>query len=208
MEPVMNNDIGVEFVEKWVEMVQKVGPPQWTTYTWYDVGNSLGSEQAAMIYDADILGFFQNAEGASEASGKIAWAVGPGLEERADDPNVWIWSLSMSSHSERKGPTWYWMQWATGKDFLTTAAVEHKTVDPVRASVWEDPDFQARLENFTGYLETYNSYDDMAVHFTPQSKFFETTTEWAAAMHKVYNGEATAQEALDELASNLEERFE
>lgn len=205
MNPVMNNDIGVRFVEKWVEMVQEIGPDQWTNYTWYDVGNSLGSEQSAMIYDADILAFFQNAEGESEASGDIAWTVGPGLDERADDPNVWIWSLSMSSHSERKGPAWYWLQWTTGKDFLTTAAVEHLTVDPVRESIWEHPDFQERLEDFDGYLETYNSFDNMAVHFTPQQKFFETTTEWASALHEVYNGDASAQEALDDLADTLRE---
>jgi len=205
MNPVMNNEIGVEFVEKWIEMVKKVGPPEWTSYTWYDVGNALGSESAAMIYDADILGFFQNEAGASAASGKIAWAANPpGLHEPASTPNMWIWSLAMNSSSERKGPAWYWMQWATGKDFLTKAAVEHSTVNPVRASIWEDPAFQERLKNFEGYLEQYeNLIAGTGIHFTPQSKFFETTTEWAAALHEVYGGK-DAQEALDDLVERLE----
>ena len=208
MNPIMNNDIGVRFVEKWIEMVQEVGPPEWTTYTWYDVGNALGSESAAMIYDADILGYFQNEPGASAASGKIAWAANPpGLDEPASTPNMWIWSLAMNNFSESKGPAWYWLQWATGKEFLTTAAVEHSTVNPVRASIWEDPAFQSRLDDFDGYLEQYeNLIAGTGIHFTPQSRFFETTTEWAAALHRVYDGD-DAQQVLDDLVRRLEEEF-
>lgn len=206
MTPVMNDAVGVRFVEKWIEMVQEVGPPEWTNYTWYDVGNALGSESAAMIYDADILGFFQNEAGASKASGKIAWAANPpGLDDYATTPNMWIWSLAMNSNSARKGAAWTWLQWATGKDFLTTAAVEHSTVNPVRKSIWENPDFQERLNDFDGYLEQYeNLIAGTGIHFTPQSRFFETTTEWAAALHKVYDG-APAKEALDDLVKRLKE---
>jgi multiple sugar transport system substrate-binding protein len=206
MNPVMNDAVGVRFVEKWIEMVKEVGPSEWTNFTWYDVGNSLGSESAAMIYDADILGFFQNEAGASKASGKIAWAANPpGLDDYATTPNMWIWSLAMNSNSERKGAAWTWLQWATGKDFLTTAAVEHSTVNPVRKSIWENPDFQERLKDFDGYLEQYESLiGGTGIHFTPQSRFFETTTEWAAALHKVYDG-APAKEALDDLVKRLEE---
>lgn len=204
MNPIMNDAVGVRFVEKWIEMVKEVGPPEWTNYTWYDVGNALGSESAAMIYDADILGFFQNEPGASRASGKIAWAANPpGLDGYASTPNMWIWSLAMNSNSVRKGAAWTWLQWATGKEFLTTAAVEHSTVNPVRRSVWENPEFQERLNDFDGYLEQYqNLISGTGIHFTPQSRFFETTTEWAAALHKVYDG-MPAKAALDELVSRL-----
>ncbi len=208
MNPIMNNEIGVRFVEKWIEMVQEVGPPEWTSYTWYDVGNALGAESAAMIYDADILGYFQNEPGASDASGKVAWAANPpGLDEPATTPNMWIWSLAMNSFSERKGAAWTWLQWATGQDFLTKAAVEHQTVNPVRASIWENPDFQARLDDFDGYLEQYeNLIAGTGIHFTPQSRFFETTTEWAAALHRVFDG-TDAQQALDDLVEQLRAEF-
>ena len=208
MNPRMNSDIAVRFTEKWIEMVSEVGPPEWTSYTWYDVGQSLGAERSAMIYDADILGFFQNQAGASPAAGDIAWApYPPGLDGLATTPNMWTWAIAMSSHSRAKGPAWYWLQWATGKEFLTTAAVKHATVNPVRASIWENPDFQARLENFDGYLEQYqNLIDGTGIHFTPQSRFFETTTEWAAALHQIYGG-ADAKEVLDDLAGRLADDF-
>ena len=206
MNPTMNNAVGVRFAEKWIEMVQEVGPPEWTSYTWYDVGNSLGSESAAMIYDADILGFFQNQEGASDASGDIAWAASPpGLDGPAGRPNMWTWALAMNAYSKKQLAAWYWLQWATGKEFLTTAAVEHATVNPVRVSIWENPDFQARLDNFDGYLEQYqNLISGTGIHFTPQFRFFETTTEWAAALHEIYAG-GEAKEVLDDLAERLAE---
>lgn len=208
MNPMMNNAVGVRFAEKWIEMVQEVGPPEWTTYTWYDVGNSLGAESAAMIYDADILGFFQNQEGASAAAGDIAWAASPpGLDGPATTPNMWTWALGMNSYSEKKPAAWYWLQWATGKEFLTTAAVKYATVNPIRKSIWENKDFLARLDNFDGYLEQYqNLIDGTGIHFTPQSRFFETTTEWAAALHEIYGG-ADAQTVLDDLVKLLSEDF-
>lgn len=208
MNPQMNSDDAVRFTEKWIEMVKEVGPPEWTSYTWYDVGQSLGAERAAMIYDADILGFFQNIPGASPAAGDIAWApYPPGLDGLAQTPNMWTWSIAMNSNSEEKGPAWYWLQWATSKEFLLKAAVEHATVNPVRASIWEDPAFQARLNDFDGYLEQYqNLIGGTGIHFTAQSRFFETTTEWAAALHEIYGG-ADAKTVLDDLASRLAEEF-
>ena len=208
MKPMMNNDIGVRFADKWIEMVKEVGPPEWTNYTWYDVGNGLGSESVAMIYDADILGYFQNQDGASAAAGDIAWSSAPpGLDGPATTPNMWTWALAMNAYSEKKLAAWYWLQWATGKDFLTNAAVNHSLVNPVRKSIWENPDFKKSIEKSDGYLEQYQSLiGGTGIHFTPQSRFFETTTEWAAALHEIYGG-AESKEVLDKLASRLEQEF-
>ena len=78
-------------------------------------------------------------------------------------------------------------------------------MNPIRESIWENPDFQARLNDFDGYLEQYRSLiSGTGIHFTPQSRFFETTTEWAAALHEIYAGE-DAREVLDDLAERLSE---
>ncbi|PID56763.1 hypothetical protein CSB45_09995 [candidate division KSB3 bacterium] len=77
-------------------------------------------------------------------------------------------------------------------------------VDPIRKSVWADPEFQSKLENFTDYYKTFQEIiDNCKVYFTPQPMFFETTTEWAATLHEIYDG-ADAQEALDKLTNKLE----
>ena len=204
-KPAMNSPKAVEMTKLWVDMVKQYGPSAWTSYIWYEVGNDLGQGRAVMIYDADILGYFQNQTGASPVSGKLAWAPGPGAVGADPAPNMWIWSLGMNANSKTKDAAWYFMQWATGKDFLLKAVRGNfSLVDPVRKSVWADADFQKKLEDFTDYYKTFQAIiDTCKVYFTPQPMFFETTTEWAATLHDIYNG-ADAQEALDGLVKKLE----
>lgn len=204
-KPAMNSPKAVEMTKLWVDMVKNYGPTAWTSYIWYEVGNDLGQGRACMIYDADILGYFQNQTGASPVSGKLAWAPGPGEPGAVPAPNMWIWSLSMNASSETKDAAWYLLQWATGKDFLLKAVRGNfSLVDPVRKSVWADPEFQKKLEDFTDYYKTFQTIiANCKVYFTPQPLFFETTTEWAATLHDIYNGK-DAQQALDELVKRLE----
>jgi multiple sugar transport system substrate-binding protein len=203
-KPSMNSPKAVEMTTLWMEMVKKYGPKAWTSYIWYEVGNDLGQGRACMIYDADILGYFQNQPGASKVSGKLAWAPGPGASGAEPAPNMWIWSLGMNANSKTKDAAWYFLQWATGKDFLLKAVRgEFSLVDPIRKSVWADPEFKKKLEEFSGYYETFQTIiPNCKVYFTPQPMFFETTTEWAATLHEIYNGTAP-QEALDVLSERL-----
>lgn len=204
-KPAMNSPKAVEMTKLWMKMVKEYGPSAWTSYIWYEVGNDLGQERACMIYDADILGYFQNQPGATPASGKLAWAPGPGAPGADPAPNMWIWSLGMNANSKTKDAAWYFMQWATGKDFLLKAVKgKYSLVDPVRKSVWADPEFKKKLEGFPGYYDTFQTIiDNCQVYFTPQPVFFKTTTEWAATLHEIYNGE-DAQKALDALAKKIE----
>ena len=77
--PVMNTDAAVAFTDKWAAMLRDAGPPNWTNYFWYDVGNDLGAGKAAMIYDADINGYFQNT-----TPGAPVEARSPGIQVRKD----------------------------------------------------------------------------------------------------------------------------
>ena len=206
MVPQMNSECAVEVTEKWAKMVRDSGPQAWTTYTWYQAGSDFGAGKAAMLFDADILGYFQNQPGTAPEGvlGNIAWAPGPRGPNGDLRTNIWIWSLAMNAGSNKKDAAWYFIQWATGKDFLTTAAVDYTFVDPVRQSIWDNPDFQARMAEQTDYLETFQTImaGDTKIQFTPQPLFFETTTEWAQALQDIYAG-ADAKQRLDELVENL-----
>ncbi|MEW6581013.1 MAG: sugar ABC transporter substrate-binding protein [Chloroflexota bacterium] len=206
MKPQMNSDCAVEVTEKWAKMVRDSGPEAWTTYTWYQAGSDFGAGKAAMLFDADILGYFQNQPGTAPEGvlGNIAWAPGPRGPNGDLRTNIWIWSLAMNAGSSKKDAAWYFLQWATGKDFLTTAAVEYTFVDPVRQSIWENPDFLARMAEQTDYYETFQTImsGDTKIQFTPQPLFFETTTEWAQALQDIYAG-ANTKDRLDQLVENL-----
>jgi len=202
LRPVMNSDVAVDFTGKWAQMMKTSGPPNWTNYYWYDVGTDLGAQKAAMIFDADILGYFNN------KSGKVGWHTGPKGPDGSLLTNQWIWSLGMSAQSQNKSAAWHFLQWATGKEHLLKSALEAEMIDPVRKSIVDDPAFQDRMAPQIGFLETFNAViEDTKILFTPQPAFFEATTLWAEALQDIYGGE-DAKETLDNLIEEIESTVE
>lgn len=205
--PAMNSAVGIDFTGKWAKMLKDSGPSNWTNYFWYDVGNDFGAQKSAMIFDADILGFFQNQPGAGAAAGKIAWHPGPKGPDGSLLTNQWIWSLGMSAKSSNKSAAWLFMQWATGKDHLLKAATTGgNMVDPVRKSVLDNADFQKKMGANTDYLNTFNAIiDQTKILFTPQPSFFEATTLWAGALQQIYGG-ADAKSTMDDLVTQINDQ--
>jgi multiple sugar transport system substrate-binding protein len=193
------------FHAQWVKMIQESGPKDWSTYTWYQVGTDLGAGASGMIFDADILGYFMNGEGNAEA-GNIAYsAFAANPEATEPTPNVWIWSLGMSSFSEQPEAAWTFMQWASGVEHDLFGARDMDFVNPVRQSVWDDEAFQSRIaKSYSGYLEQYQaSAPGSKIYFTPQPLFFNLTTEWAASLQKMVANEVPVDEGLDQLAESV-----
>jgi len=192
------------FTKLWIEMIQKAGPKNWTNFTWYEVGSGLGAGASAMIFDADILGFFQQ-EGTKEAGniGYEGFAANP--DKKEPTPNVWIWSLAINAFSNNKPAAWLLLQWAAASQQTLFGATKAKLIDPVRQSVWDDKGFQDRLkEKYAGYLEQYTaSAPGSKIYFTPQPLFFNLTTEWAASLQKMYAKEVPVDEGLDKLAESV-----
>ena len=69
----MNSAGSKSFHKDWVKMIQDSGPKNWATYTWYQVGTDLGAGASAMIFDADILGYFMNG-GDNKEKGNLGYA--------------------------------------------------------------------------------------------------------------------------------------
>lgn len=157
LSAAMNTDVSKEFHKKWVQMIQESGAPDWSTHTWYQVGTDLGAGKSAMIFDADILGYFMNGAGNAMA-GKLAYApFAANPAATAPTPNIWIWSLSMSSFSKDKDATWYFLQWASGPEHGLFGATKMDFVNPVRKSVWADQSFRDRLSGkYPGYVDPHS----------------------------------------------------
>ena len=205
LSAAMNTAVSKEFHRKWVKMIQDSGAPDWSTHTWYQVGTDLGAGKSAMIFDADILGYFMNGAGNAMA-GKLAYApFAANPEAKAPTPNIWIWSLAMSSFSKDKDATWYFLQWASGPEHALFGATKMDFVNPVRKSVWADRSFRDRLSNsYPGYVDMHDvSAPGASIKFTPQPLFFDLTTEWAATLQKMVAKEVPVDEGLDMLATSV-----
>ncbi|RWM81603.1 MAG: extracellular solute-binding protein [Mesorhizobium sp.] len=206
LSAAMNTAESKAFHKQWVQMIQESGPKDWSTYTWYQVGTDLGAGASAMIYDADILGYFMNG-GDNKMAGKLAFsAFKANPAAKAPTPNIWIWSLSMSNFSKDKDATWYFMQWASGPEHALFGATKMDFVNPVRQSVWNDQMFRERLnKSYPGYVEMFDvSAPGASIKFTPQPLFFDLTTEWAATLQKMVAKEVPVDEGLDMLATSVD----
>jgi multiple sugar transport system substrate-binding protein len=158
-----------------------------------------------MIFDADILGYFMNGGDNKERGnlGYAPFAANPAAQ--APTPNVWIWSLAMSSFSKQKDAAWMFMQWATSVEHDLFGARKMDFVNPVRASVWKDSEFRDRIaKSYPGYLEQHDvSAPGAKIYFTAQPLFFDLTTEWAASLQKMVAKEVSVDEGLDKLADSI-----
>jgi multiple sugar transport system substrate-binding protein len=158
-----------------------------------------------MIFDADILGYFNNAPTTKEGGhlGFHAFAANPKAEKPT--PNVWIWSLGMNAFGQQQEATWYFLQWASSVEHDLFGARKMDFVNPVRNSVWSDEAFRARIaKSYPGYLEQYEaSAPGSKIYFTPQPLFFNLTTEWAASLQKMVAKEVAVEEGLDKLADSV-----
>ncbi|WP_432514691.1 ABC transporter substrate-binding protein [Kineococcus sp. SYSU DK001] len=194
----MNSDKAVDFTKKWVDLAKNAGPTSWTTYDYPQCTGDLGNGNAMMVYDADSATYPKQKAGASAQAGNLAWYPGPAGPDGSYATNLWTWSLAMNAASKKKQAAWLFIQWATGKDAMNKATAS-TFADPTRASVF-DGSFKQTLGDFPGYLETFEKViDSTKIQFTPQTKFFETTEDWAVALQDIYSG-ADAKTRLDELA--------
>jgi multiple sugar transport system substrate-binding protein len=209
LSAAMNTPESKAFHAQWVKMIQDSGPKDWATYTWYQVGTDLGAGASAMIFDADILGYFMNG-GENKMAGKLAFApfkANPAAE--APTPNIWIWSLAMSSFSKDKDATWQFLQWASGPEHGLFGATKMDFVNPVRAATWKDQGFRDKLsKSYPGYVEMHDvSAPGASIKFTAQPLFFDLTTEWAATLQKMVAKEVPVDEGIDQLAASVNKQL-
>lgn len=209
LSAAMNTPTSKVFHREWVKMIQDSGAADWSSHTWYQVGTDLGAGKSAMIYDADILGYFMNG-GDNAMAGELAYApfaASPGAS--APTPNIWIWSLAMSKFSKDLDATWYFMQWASGVEHGLFGAQEMDFVNPVRQSVWDDSIFRDRIAtSYPGYVEMHDiSAPGASIKFTAQPLFFDLTTEWAATLQKMVAKEVPVDEGLDQLADSVDRQL-
>ncbi len=205
LSAAMNTPGSKAYHRKWVKMIQDSGAADWSTHTWYQVGTDLGAGKSAMIFDADILGYFMNG-GGNAMAGKLAYApFAANPAASAPTPNIWIWSLAMSRFSKDLDAAWYYMQWASGPEHGLFGATKMDFVNPVRKSVWADPMFRERLDkSYPGYVAMHDlSAPGASIKFTAQPLFFDLTTEWAASMQKMVAREVPVDEGLDQLADSV-----
>ncbi len=200
----------IAMTEYWVELVKAAGPPQWTTYTWYQASSDLGAGKAAMLFDATTAAYFQNFEGASQESGNIAWGTIPlpeGKTEADMKANIWIWAMAMNKDSQNKEAAWYFLQYFTSPDYMLWAGTEGASPDTPRQSVMDSAEYKEIVGSAENYLEAISVLtENCSIFFTPQPYFFQCTTMWAEVLQDLVTSDkyASVEEAMKQLKADLD----
>jgi len=204
---MVNSKQAVAAIDMWVKLIKTGGPPEWQKYDWYKASADLGAGKAAMLFDADITGYYQNPPGESSEAGNIAWVKAPLPEgTKTGTSNLWTWGLAINNSSNHKAAAWIFLQYFTSKEYALWALQDYKIVNPARRSVLESPEFRKILRNSEGYAKTLEeTIDNAAIQFTPQPYFFEVVTEWSRTLQDIILGKyESTQEGLDDLKLRLD----
>ena len=189
----------------WGKILKDGGPPNYASMTWYEVFSDMVGGKAVMAYDADVLGFFVHQPANEAVWGKIAWTEPPGKPDGQNASALWIWLMAMNANSVKKDSAWYFLQWVAGKDHLTDAALNDVLINPVRKSVWANPEFEKRFADHTGYYRVFNATtENSGLYYTPQKNFFEFTAEWAAAIQKIVAGYGDPEKNLNQVTKKID----
>lgn len=202
----------VAVTDLWVRILRECCSDDWERYNWYKCLSDLGNRRAAMVLDADILGYFANAPGASPQSGKLGMVpppAPPGTDRAGVKSNLWVWGFAINPEAASTGAAWFLVQYFTSREFQEFSVLEWRSVNPPRKSVFENPAFQAVISSMPGFAETFSSIiPNTAIQVTPNPHYREIYARWARTIRDIANGKyPSTREGMEALKHWMDDKL-
>lgn len=139
LNPALNRPAALTAFEYYGRLAREYAPPGVTNYEWFQCQNLLAVGKAAMWIDgSDHVAPLYDAK-QSQVADKIGVSMFPeGPAGRKPAGGSWYYSIY--SKSKNKGPGWYFIQWALGKEISLRALL--RGLPPARISPWESEAFR------------------------------------------------------------------
>jgi glycerol transport system substrate-binding protein len=213
-----NGPAAVYAISKWDEWLRKYAPPAAASYDFYqslptlDQGNVA---QQIFWYSAFGSGLVRpKSEGNNvvDDEGNLLWRMapsphGPYWEEgqKVGYQDVGSWTILRSTPEDRAKAAWLYSQFVTSKTVDTKKA--HVGLTFVRDSTVRGESFTERAPKLGGLIEFYRSPD--RVRWSPTGinvpDYPKLAQIWWQQIGNVNSGSATAQEAMDALAQEMDD---
>ncbi len=200
---MINTPESVDAVQTLVELAE-YAPPGITAYGWDQINTAMLTGAAATFIDSSVIYPRLQDPDRSAVVGKIGAAPYPeGPGGRVS--NAHFWSIAMNADSDNQGAGWLFMQWATSPPVQKELAI--MGILPPRASIWEDPEFAAAYS--PDFIEAMEITMETAVSLPAGGRqaglnFMSLLDTLTRALQEAIEGEKTAQQAMDDLASEWE----
>jgi len=190
-EPVVNSPETVAAVEMWNDLM-KNAPPGVTGFCWEEIVNATVAGETAMFLDSSGLYSSLLLRGLSKDKAGIApFPAGPA----GIIPHAHMWSISISSISQKKPLAWLFIQWATSKEIQFKQALSGKTLTP-RSSALSDPEVIAKNPEI---VYTVSQGLKAGVLSRPHLKFWELMDPFARSLQEVILGKKEVEPTLNEV---------
>src|SRR5215210_7934592 len=199
--------VAVDATTAFIEGLRDAGPVDWTNQRWYELALDFARGRYALLVDSDhYVAFFED-ERQSELVGRIGYALPPAGPTGQRRPNLWTWSLAMTSASRDKRAARDFIAWAASKRFLLRSAGEGN-LNPTRASTWDDPAFRTQSAPWGDFTAVSRRLldDHATVLVSPTPHYREIALRWTEALREAYLGRDVG-EALRAAATDAERRF-
>lgn len=199
----------VKAIDDYATLARDFGPDGVINYSFTESSNLFAQGKVAMsLESSNELNSVFDPE-ASTVSELVGVAKMPGGSVEAA-PTALSWGVTMSPFSEKKDAAWEFLQWATSPE--TQLKLTEAEIAPPRDSVAKDPSYVEELSTPTQqqWLEAVadiqeNGHTEVGPVGTKAPSMRETLGN---AIGKVILGEVTAEQAAEEIQTNLNEQLD
>ena len=186
--------------------LEAAGPLGWDEQRWYELAMDFCRGRYGLIVDSDhYVAYFEDPAVSPLAGGGIAYALPPVGPTGERKPNLWTWSVVMSSRVRDRDAAWRFVEWATGVPFLLRSAFEGN-MNPTRRSAWDDERFRAHTAQWGAFHDVARELIERhaTVLVTPAPNYVEIARRWTRALLDVYAGRELLDPALEAAADDID----
>ncbi len=189
-----------------IAALRDAGPSSWLDQRWYELALDFANGGYGLLVDSDhYVAYFED-PAYSKLVGEIGYAPPPLGPSGARRPNLWTWSVVMNTRVRDRDAAWRFIEWATGRAFLSRSAYEGN-MNPTRSSIWDDDGFREHTSEWGAFYEVARTLveRDAFVLVTPAPNYLEIANRWVQALTDVYAEQAELTAALETAAADIDQ---
>jgi len=213
-----NSPAAVYAIRKWDEWLRKYAPPGAASYDFYQSLPALSTGNVAQqifwytAFTASMVAPKSEGNNTVDANGNLLWRMapsphGPYWEEgmKLGYQDAGSWTLFKSTPVDRRKAAWLYAQFTVSKS--VSLRKTHVGLTPIRDSDIRHASFTERAPKLGGLVEFYRSPD--RVRWSPTGinvpDYPKLAQIWWQQIGDVNSGAFTPQEAMDRLASEMDQ---
>ncbi len=213
-----NSPAAVYAIRKWDEWLRQYAPPGAASYDFYQSLPALSQGNVAQqifwytAFTSSMVAPKESGNNTVDDAGKPLWRMAPSPHgpywedgQKLGYQDAGSWTLFKSTPVDRRKAAWLYAQFAVSK--TVSLKKTHVGLTPIRDSDIRHESFTERAPNLGGLVEFYRSPD--RVRWSPTGinvpDYPKLAQIWWQQIGDVNSGAFTPQEAMDRLASEMDQ---